>query len=61
MAATALSIIENGPFVEWIAATGGEFQVLISKKDSTLENTKLMHMASWIMTVPLTCIAAGAH
>ena len=58
-------IIEKGPFVEWIAATGGKLTlylckqrallVLISKKDSTL--------CKWlpeIMAVPLKCIAACA-
>ena len=53
----AFTAIEKGPFVEWIAATGGELtqylwkqrrlQVLISKKDSTLENTRSLQMASW--------------
>ena len=43
-------ITEKGSFVEWMAATGGELtqylwkqrrlQVLIPKKDSTLENTR---------------------
>ena len=50
-------IIEKGPFAEWMAATGGELtqylwkqrrlQVLISKKDSTLENAKSLQVASW--------------
>ena len=50
-------VIEKGPFVEWIAATGGELmqylwkkrrlQVLIWKKDSTHENTRSLQMTSW--------------
>ena len=50
-------VIEKGPFVEWMAATGGELtqylwkqrrlQVLISKKDSALENTRSLQVASW--------------
>ena len=50
-------IIEKGPFVEWIAATGGKltlylwkqrlFQVLISKKDSNFENARSLQVASW--------------
>ena len=50
-------ILEKGPFVEWIAAAGGELtqslwkqrglQVLISMKDSILENTRSLQMASW--------------
>ena len=50
-------IIEKEPFVEWIAATGGKLtlylwkqrrlQVLISKKDNILENTRSLQVASW--------------
>ena len=50
-------IIEKGPFVEWMATVGGkltlylwkqwQLQVLISKKDSILENTWTLQVASW--------------
>ena len=50
-------IIEKGSLTEWIAATGGEstqclwkqrqLQVLLSKKDSTLENTRSLQVTSW--------------
>ena len=50
-------IIEKGSFVEWMAATGGELtqylwkqrqlQVLISKKESTLENIRSLQVATW--------------
>ena len=50
-------MLEKGPFVEWIAATGGELtqcllkhrrlKVLISKNGSTLKNTRSLQMVSW--------------
>ena len=62
-------IIEKESFVEWMAATGGELtqylwkkrrlQVLISKKDSTLENTNHCKWPPEIMMVPLKCMAAS--
>ena len=50
-------IIEKGLFVEWMAATGGgeltqylwkqrRLQVLVSKRDSTLGNTRSLQVAS---------------
>ena len=46
-------IIEKGPFVDWNGELTqylwkqGWLQVLISKKHSTLENTRSMQVASW--------------
>ena len=58
------------PFVELMAATGGDLalylwkqkrlQVLIRKKDSTLQNTGPCKWLSEIMAVPLNCMAAYA-
>ena len=52
-------VIEKGPFVEWMAAAGGELtqylrkqrrlQVLISKKDNGLENTRSLQVLHAIM------------
>ena len=62
--------IEKGPFVELMAATGGELtlyvwkqkrlQVLIWKKDSALQNTGPWKWLPEIMAVPLSCMAAYA-
>ena len=64
-------IIRKEPFIEWIAATGGELtqylwkqrrlKVAISKKDSTLENNRgLLKCSPEIMMVPFKCMAASA-
>ena len=60
----------EGPFVELMAATGGELtlyvwkqkrlQVLIWKKDSALQNTGPCKWLPEIMAVPLNCMAAYA-
>ena len=62
-------VIEKGSFVKWMAATGGELtqylwnqrrlQVLISKKDSTLENTRSLQVASWKNDGTTKCMAAS--